>query len=43
MHPLDITIIVLYLVLMAFVGWWVSKMASRNAEAYFLAGKSLPW
>ncbi|MHC1768844.1 MAG: sodium:solute symporter family protein [Verrucomicrobiia bacterium] len=43
MHPVDIAIIVLYLVLMAFVGWWVSKKASRNAESYFLAGKSLPW
>ena len=43
MHPLDLTIIVLYLILMAMVGWWVSKKASRNAESYFLAGKSLPW
>ncbi len=43
MHPLDLTIIVLYLLLMALVGWWVSKKASRSAESYFLAGKSLPW
>jgi solute:Na+ symporter, SSS family len=43
MHPVDLTIIVLYLLLMALVGWWVSKKASRNAESYFLAGKSLPW
>jgi solute:Na+ symporter, SSS family len=43
MHPVDITIIVLYLILMALVGWWVSKKASRNVESYFLAGKSLPW
>jgi len=43
MHPLDLTIIAAYLVLMALVGWWVSKKASRNAESYFLAGKSLPW
>jgi Na+/proline symporter len=43
MHPVDLTIIVLYLVLMALVGWWVSKKASRSAESYFLAGKSLPW
>jgi SSS family solute:Na+ symporter len=42
-HPLDLTIIILYLILMALVGWWVSKKASRNAESYFLAGKSLPW
>lgn len=43
MHPLDLSIIVVYLVLMALVGWWVSKRASRNAESYFLAGKSFPW
>jgi Na+/proline symporter len=43
MHPVDLTIIVLYLLLMAVVGWWVAKKASRSAEAYFLAGKSLPW
>ena len=43
MHPLDLTIIVIYLLLMATVGWWVAKKASRSAESYFLAGKSLPW
>jgi Na+/proline symporter len=43
MHPLDLAIIVLYLILMAVVGWWAAKKASRNAESYFLAGKSFPW
>ncbi|MFO0892702.1 MAG: sodium:solute symporter family protein [Isosphaeraceae bacterium] len=43
MHPLDLTIIAIYLVLMSVVGWWVSKKASQSAETYFLAGKSLPW
>ncbi len=43
MHPIDLTIIILYLILMALVGWWVAKKASRSAESYFLAGKSLPW
>jgi len=43
MHPIDLTIIILYLILMALVGWWVAKKASRNAESYFLAAKSLPW
>src|SRR5512138_437597 len=43
MHPLDLTIIVIYLVLMGLVGWWVAKKAARSAESYFLAGKSLPW
>ncbi|MBI5386868.1 MAG: Na+:solute symporter [Verrucomicrobia bacterium] len=43
MHAVDLVIIAVYLVLMALVGWWVAKKASRNAESYFLAGKSLPW
>jgi len=42
-HPVDLSIIVAYLILMALVGWWVAKKASRSAESYFLAGKSLPW
>ncbi len=43
MHALDITIIVLYFLLMIVVGWVVAKLAARNPESYFLAGKSLPW
>jgi len=43
MHPIDLTIIGLYLVLMSVVGWWSAKKASKSAESYFLAGKSLPW
>jgi len=43
MHALDITIIVLYLLLMLAVGWVVAKLAAKNPESYFLAGKSLPW
>jgi len=43
MHPLDIAIVVAYLLMMVAVGWVVAKMAARNPESYFLAGKSLPW
>jgi Na+/proline symporter len=43
MHPLDIAIIVVYLILMIVVGWVVAKLAARNPESYFLAGKRLPW
>ncbi len=43
MHPIDLTIIVVYLIVMALVGWWSAKKASRSAEAYFLAGRSFPW
>lgn len=43
MHPIDLAIIVLYMLLMVAVGWWVARKASQSAESYFLAGKSLPW
>ncbi len=43
MHAVDITIIILYFLLMIAVGWFVAKKAARNPESYFLAGKSLPW
>ncbi|MGD0577831.1 MAG: sodium:solute symporter family protein [Bryobacteraceae bacterium] len=43
MHPVDLTIITLYVLLMGLVGWWSAKRASKNAESYFLASKSMPW
>jgi len=43
LHPVDISIIIGYLVMVIFVGWLLSKRASKNLEAYFLGGKSLPW
>lgn len=43
LHPIDITIIFLYLGLTIFLGFWISKRASKNLDSYFLGGKSLPW
>jgi Na+/proline symporter len=43
LHPVDIWIIIGYLAMVIFVGWLLSKRASKNLEAYFLGGKSLPW
>jgi len=40
---LDIGIIVAYMVATLFIGFWISKKASKNLQAYFLGGKSLPW
>ena len=40
---LDISIIGLYLAASLFVGFWISKLASKNIEGYFLGGKKLPW
>jgi solute:Na+ symporter, SSS family len=43
LHSIDIAIILLYLISTIFIGWWVSKRASKDINAYFLGGNSLPW
>jgi len=43
LHPVDITIIVLYLLSTIFIGLWYRKKARINKESYMLGGKSLPW
>ncbi|MBT1063382.1 sodium/sugar symporter [Bowmanella sp. Y26] len=42
---LDLTILGIYVVMLVFLGWWVSRRekASQDAKDYFLAGNSLPW
>lgn len=40
---LDISIIAGYLVLTIFLGFWISKRASKNLDSYFLGGRSMPW
>jgi SSS family solute:Na+ symporter len=39
----DITIVLSYLVLTLFIGFWLSKRASKNLEAYFLGGNKIKW
>ncbi|TAJ15234.1 sodium:solute symporter [Marinilabiliaceae bacterium JC017] len=39
----DIAIIFGYLVLTVFIGFIISKRASKNLDSYFLGGKSIPW
>lgn len=40
---LDISIIAGYLILTIFLGFWISKRASKNLDSYFLGGRSMPW
>ncbi|MCG8386818.1 MAG: sodium:solute symporter, partial [Cytophagales bacterium] len=40
---IDITIIVGYLMITVFVGFYISKRASKDLDSYFLGGKSIPW
>ena len=40
---LDISIVFGYLVLTIFIGFWMSKLASKNLESYFLGGNKIKW
>src|SRR5882724_4063475 len=43
LQPIDIAILVAYLVTMVVIGWVLRKKARKNKENYLLGGKSLPW
>lgn len=43
LHPIDIAIILLYLVVTVFIGFWISKKASKNLQAYFLGNNQIKW
>ena len=43
LHPVDIVIIIGYIISVIILGWVLSKRASKSLNAYFLGGKSLPW
>lgn len=43
LHPIDLGIILFYLFLTVFIGFWISKHASRNLQSYFLGGNQIPW
>jgi Na+/proline symporter len=40
---IDLAVVAAYLVVTVGLGFWVSKLSSRNLSSYFLAGNSLPW
>ncbi|WP_428819998.1 sodium:solute symporter family protein [Microbulbifer sp. MCCC 1A16149] len=41
--PIDLMVIGLYLLATLFIGFWVSRRASKNIQSYFLGGNKLPW
>lgn len=43
LHPIDIAIVIAYLVLTIFIGFWISKKASRNLQSYFLGDNQIKW
>lgn len=40
---IDIAIIIAYIVATIFIGFWISKKASRNIQSYFLGGNEIKW
>jgi len=43
LHFLDIAILFAYLAATIFIGFWISKLASKNIQNYFLGGNKIPW
>ena len=42
-HPIDITIILVYLVGIVLLGLYLSKQANKNLQSYFLGGNKIKW
>lgn len=43
LSPIDVTIIVVYLLSMIVIGLLLKKRAAKNLSSYFLGGNTLPW
>ena len=43
MHPLDYSIVALYLVVLITKSFFLAKKAAGGSDDYFLAGKKMPW
>ena len=43
LHSLDICIVLAYLVLTIFIGFWISKKASKGLRSYFLGDNEIKW
>ncbi|MEM6803211.1 MAG: sodium:solute symporter family protein [Bacteroidota bacterium] len=43
LSSIDIFIILGYLILTIFIGFWISKKASQNMKSYFLGGNEIKW
>jgi len=41
--PIDVGIVLFYLVFIFFVGVYMERRAGKNIESYFLGGKTMPW
>ena len=42
-HKVDLAILIVYLIGIVLAGVYLTRLASRNIDSYFLGGRSLPW
>ncbi len=42
-HPIDLAILIAYLIATVGIGFWISRRASKNLRSYFLGGNTIPW
>ncbi|MEJ2635207.1 MAG: hypothetical protein P8184_07930 [Calditrichia bacterium] len=43
LHPYDLILITGYLILVAFIGFYVKKRATKELDSYYLADRNVPW
>ena len=43
LHIIDISIIIIYIAATIFIGFYISKKASKDINSYFLGGNKIPW
>lgn len=43
LHAIDIAIIAIYLIATIGIGFYLSKLASKDLNSYFLGGRRIPW
>jgi SSS family solute:Na+ symporter len=43
LHTIDLVLIFGYLAMVAIIGFWVKKKATKQLDSYYLAGRNVPW
>ena len=43
LSPIDLGLVIAYLVTTIAIGWWASRRATENVDQYFLGGRTMPW
>ena len=43
LHPLDVLIILAYVLGTLWIGFWLAQRATRGIQSYFLGGNDIPW